>query len=447
MNAPDSSSFQVVGSRVDALVLAYRVDIEEGMIRSLKSASDKAKKFGRAYFQWESIVGELRFSRTEKAWFVVTPRYRLRVLLAAPGGVELPDGRKEPGWTLEIMWNAQALAVMSLSGARIRSRAIAKTCGRIYASRLRRLDLCADLAGWALERTELDRFVRRPNSGVSGNAFAEREIAAMLERGDFADDAPEDRVVMHYKKNLTGWTFCPGGELLSRVYDKRAELALKKSDIRRDEEKRWRAGGWDGQAPVTRVEFQIRGGALAEFGLRDPDHPVELGKVGGKVVEVARWKGLESVVDRVWRACLMWLRLAEPGQEAERAARKKLDPRWVKLFAVQFVQAVREAHARVRVRAGATIEQAFGCVLSVLGSRGELSAPRGQLTVVDEAAARTLVVRQAKYLFERAGEIAGDHFAKKRGPFEAVEYVRELVSASWARFTDGEADVLVAAAG
>jgi hypothetical protein len=179
MDAPGMSgpALKVVGRRVDALVLAYRVALDEGFLHHLQARAEVAKLHGAASVRWGDLVwGALRFSRAQNVWHVTNePYFQLHVDLCAPGRVEHAndDGtvRTEPGWTLEIKWLAATLASRSLQSVLDESRAIALSlsertpatpAGFLYEERLRRIDLCADVAGWRIEAADTLALVRRP---------------------------------------------------------------------------------------------------------------------------------------------------------------------------------------------------------------------------------------------------------------------------------------------
>jgi hypothetical protein len=432
----------VVGHRLDAATFAYRVAFPRALLDELVARSLVAKKHGRVAFRFGDVSGELRYSRVDRAWLVVGPRFRVRFVLHAPGA----EG-DTPGWTLEIVWSAAALAVMSPKRVRKASHRVARSCGTVYGARLRRIDLCADVAGWALEPNEVEQFVRRPQARLDAHAFSDQDVIRLQDSGELDESVPAERVVTHYKTAVTGFSFCPGAPMMARCYDKRAELKLKKGEIRASEEARWRERGWDGEAPVTRVEFQIRGEALRDFGLRDPDAPTQDARDPrtGKLVRLSRYPGFEWVLDRVWRACLSWLRLtrapATPGARQERASRRPTDDRWLALAQLGFnVDAAPGVHQRVRRRGGATIEQTFGCVLSTLGQAGELTewadaVPEG-MTAVES------VVEGVRDLFLRAADVVTRGFFRVWGTGnEAWEHVVVTNNAVWSReFDDGALD-------
>lgn len=62
----------------------------------------------------------------------------------------------------------------------------------------------------------------------------------------------------------TGYRFGRGGPLVARIYDKDAEIEHSGKAWMHDI---WAANGWDGETPVTRVEFQLRRDVLKEMGI------------------------------------------------------------------------------------------------------------------------------------------------------------------------------------
>jgi hypothetical protein len=426
----------VVGHRLDAATFAYKVAFPRALLDELVTRSLVAKKHGRAAFKFGDVSGELRYSRVERAWLVQAPRFYARFVLHAPGA----EG-DEPGWTLEIKWLASALAVMSPRRVRLASHRIARSCGRVYGARLRRIDLCADIANWAVDHADVERFVRRPQAGLDSNAFSDDAIVRLQDAGEFDESVPTERIVTHYKTSVTGFTFCPGSPMMARVYDKRAELKLKRAEIREVEESTWRANGWDGDAPVTRVEFQIRGEALRDFGLRDPDAPTQDARTnGGRLTAMARFAGFETVLDRVWRAGLAWLRFTRRGSEDQRASRRPTDERWEMMAKLAFnAQGADGVHRRVRRRGGASVEQTLGCALSTVAQAGQLQEWSRELAREFGPTEATLSILHA--VFRKAADLTASVFFRKWGSDEAFEHVVEVSNATRAReFDDGAID-------
>lgn len=256
------------------------------------------------------------------------------------------------------------------------------------------------------------------------------------------------------RRRITGISVGRGGAMMARIYDKRAELE-RDEDRRGAEEERWTKAGWDGTSSVARVEFQIRGVALTELGIRDPDgcvvpvfkheaytdkrgkrrvravvlgHRVLTAEEEGRVVQATIVHRLEAV----WRTCLDWVRLVVP--EFSRngkplpTSRLKDDPRWELLRTVSFLE-TKDALPirRYRPRGAASAAQALGVTLSHAGRVGALRSElpeereayeddvRTETTLLERISA--LKLEEAKFIVEelklRHGGAAGasQHFA------------------------------------
>jgi hypothetical protein len=427
----------VVGARVDALTLAYRVRISDDVIEHLEAQAKVAREHGRARVRVGKLWGEMKYSRAARCWNVTNVRFRTRIDLAGPGKVEHPAGVDaegnevpawdEPGWTLETIWSAQALAEIGELGEVVdRTRAVAESLassdsrvllggGEIATCevRVRRFDLAADVAGWEINPDDASHVVRRSRAKQSQHP---REVH---EEGE--------GVTLHEQRAISGLTVCPGGAFMARLYNKRLELAdPAKEPVREAEEARWRAGGWDGESPVTRVELQIRGEAVKELGLRDPENAYD--------PQSGTWLGrIEQAIDRVWQRCLYWLRLVLPADP--RATRCPDDPRWALLRHVTFhADRPPEAHGRKRVRTGATSEQTLGCVLSLLGAR-DLLVPRDERPPEAPVIVLERVVSErVREMFAAGAEIVSQRLLGRWGPGLAVAHLAVTENAVRERF-------------
>ena len=430
---------RVVGVRCDAAVVAFRVTLADDVKRAFQDRHDVAKEHGRAQIAVGDLRGELKFSRT--GTFNVTNRdLRARVDLKAPGAVDLPDGTREAGWTLEIVFAAQALAALpttsyqhAIDVAVAQATRIAESLGMVYEARLRRMDLCADVANWQVDPEERERLVKRPHAKMSTHPQIDVEDKW----------AP---ATIHERQRVTGFTVCPGGAMLARIYDKREEIgrapeagSRKKEDpekrVRREaEEARWRAsGGWDGDAPVTRVEFQIRGEAIRDLGLRNPTAPEDpqTGRTFARLGEV---------LDRVWQRCIQWVRLIV--RDNERRTRCSNDPRWEILKGVTFLRPTSAMHGRRRVRGGASTEQTLGCVLSVLGARSRLQTYDEEVIMASEEIVVSALSQEVRLLFAEAGGFVLERMLDKwGGGRRAAQHLAIIVNATRARFVEGAPNV------
>jgi hypothetical protein len=423
----------VVGHRVDAATLAFRVTLEPAFVALLQQRAEVAKKHGAASVHWSELVfGALRFSRTQNVWHITNdPYFQLHIDLCAPGRVEHvnDDGsiRTEPGWTVEIKWYAATLAVRSLQSILDESRAIARVLseqtpeapsGFVYEERLRRIDLCADVSGWGIDAADTLALVRRPRAVV-------RTDPPDLSQ---AGEVPAEPT-LHETRVVTGITVGKD-QMMARIYDKSIELQKKPREMDRTAEyERWAAAGWDGVTRVARVEFQIRGEALKAFGARDPAAPVD--PETGQVVE----GGLPAYIDRLWQSCLHWIRLVSP--EKSRGGRPKPisrlpdDPRWALLRGVTFTLDKPPAPVKRKyLRTACSSAQVLGAVLSILAPTGVLTPMSEDVRDYADEPERTLRTTLGGF-FKHAGEmVATDLIDRWSSPEEACVHVAIRVNAA-----------------
>jgi hypothetical protein len=529
---------RVLTNRVDALTLAYRVKLSPAFVRALEDAQKRARSFGRVAFEYEvqaptgdpiidvamarkrrigphrlrwasewdyvrgveKLWGELRWSDSQNRWLITNePYYRIGINRHAPGGETMIrcggcrgegadlstgevcgvcDGKgleAEPGWTIEVTWYAQALADFGLELALAESAALAGNCGEVFEARTRRIDLCADVEGWAIQAEDLDRIVKRPRAKCG------REDDGVPTEGDLrikrrtSKERAEDGARLHadgphHRRRFTGFSVGRSGCIMSRVYDKRVELEQDThGEKRAREEERWRAAGWDGESRVTRVEFQLRGVALKELGIQNPDVAVtprfehrpftdKRGKkrsrpvlVGYDPIQVKGEDGSERTaslgdrLDSIWATCLQWVRLVEPGYSRKGnplpASRLSDDPRWGLLRSVSFSDA-RTARPikRVRDRKPASAAQMFGCMLSRAAREGMLAAfdeDRSRYPE-DEAELERMLRRVVGKLASKSAEWIVEWLLQRgEGPAGALERFAARANAARAKFHDG----------
>lgn len=495
-------TLRVLGNRVDALTMAYRVELDPSFVAALRARADVAKRHGRASFEWgvltprleqgerdwiaargklgpiqacwvnqENITkvdhrsllwGELRYSRALKVWNITNePFYRLHVELNAPGG-EHDD--KGIGWTVEIVWYAQTLAKWGLARVLEESAAIASLMGDVREQRLRRIDLCADVAGWRIVDGDESKLVKRSRAKWS-KEYGEPEECE--DDWDAKKDRAESRAVSSYarksslrkvrvgpvERRLTGLNVGRGGALMSRIYDKCAEL--ERDAVRREaEEDRWREAGWDGIEPVTRVEFQIRGAALTELGLRDPDCVLDVvrdesGKpIGQNIATVTGDDGCErqaSLVDRldaIWKTCLGWIRLVEAQYSRSGrllpVSRLPDDARWSLLRTVRFSDAREPAPlGRFRPRSCASAAQALGVTLSQAGRDGVLRQWEEEPDAYEETDAEDVLRDRVRTLkLDEAERVIAWLIERFGGPVGANIHLAVRANAARMRFLD-----------
>lgn len=328
-----------VGRRVDWLTLAFRVAIPEHTLRMVELRARRAADVGPVELELPSgrVVG-LYASRRD-GWF----RWECAV---AAGVIDLTAAG---GWNLAVDMSGAKLRGADLPQALELAYGLAADLGddpgAVLGARLRRVDLAADFAGWVIRRDDAEGWVRQRRAVLAG----------------YVDLDDQGQVRTHEQgRRVTGHTICPGGAIMLRAYDKRAQLAhLGDPEYAAPELESWRLQGVADDEPVTRVEPQIRGEALAEFGpelatLRD--NPLAL---------VDNLNGL-------WRYLVEdWARLVVPGT-ASRLSRCDLDERWRAVQAVAFGHDVGKL-ARTRRAGRAVTSQAFGCALSAMADAARVA--------------------------------------------------------------------------
>lgn len=397
-------STRLLQRRVDALVIAYRVELTDAMRERLRERQAVAQEHGRSELEVyhaaddgrAAFRGELRRTRSVERHYVENGDVRVVIDLLAP----VPEDRTkrkppeddgeapmiEPlkvGWTVEVTARASWLAVTELDAAIEIMGRVAQAFGYVHGERLRRFDLAADFSGWSLLPVDGDAWVkpRRAKIGayIPDIAHEETDDRAELEE----QGAPAGTLARMYRDRrgrVTGFTVGQGGALSMRLYDKRAELRLPQSEHKRELEYTiWSRAGWVEPKPedddaertpdeqrdredaqnVSRLEFQARGEALDEMDLRDP-------------------RKLSGMIDRVWAYCVRkWVRLVLP-DERTRLSRCPVDPRWLEAQAVVFFHRATPI-TRLRRRGAATLAQAIGGMLSLLGQHGELAGIGAEL--------------------------------------------------------------------
>ncbi len=430
---------KVLGSRVDGLVFRYRMTLDPAFVEALCSRGAVAYRHGRAAFFWRNpkrepnetkgeaqrlrerfdtreqdvMWGELKYSRATKRWVINNqPSFQMVVDAQGPGAVEHDDEdgipSRDHGFAIEIKFYAQRLADIGLDAAQHEAETLAALCGVVHEQRLGRIDLCADVEGWTIAEEDVRRLVKRPRARWQ-KEYGDRAVDAsgsvellrakkggrlsQLEREEEERAQDFGRGALD-RRQITGLSVGRGGAMMTRIYDKRVELE-RDEERRANEEKRWTAAGWDGVSCVTRVEFQIRGTAIAEFGLRDPRciKDVEWGEslrtgrlcvVAQRDAEMydeetgeARRVSLSDRLDWIWRSCLEWVRLVEPA-ETKTGKPKALglldeDPRWILLREITFGAArAPSVIKRFRVRSAASAAMGLGVALSQAGKDGRL---------------------------------------------------------------------------
>lgn len=361
------SPFRWVGGRFDWLTVAYRVDLNPGVLdhlreRELLTTDDEGKRLS-ARVDLEGIPFELRPPRVAHWWVLRNDTTQIKL-----------DEKAAGGWVLEVTISGSAMMALSGGEALDTARRVAELFGEVQETRLRRVDVALDVAGWKIREGDGERFITWGRSTKHAECPEED------------GDVYEQREYRSRSSLVTGFTICPGNPVMGRLYNKREELSFR-PDKRDAEEATWRANGWDGEAPVTRVEWQVRGEALDDLKLRDPAE-------------------LLSQSDRLLAYLRSWVRMIVPGTAARRT-RCDVDPRWEFIQSIRFDPFVVPLERDRSHRGGAKAMQALGSILSCLARNDDLPeapplvTPDGQIATDEKEWSEGLTSEEAeRFVFD-----------------------------------------------
>lgn len=188
--------------------------------------------------------------------------------------------------------------------------------------------------------------------------------------------------------------------MAARLYDKTEEIKASGKDYLRT---LWQAKGWDGVAPVYRLEFQFRNEALRQFGCHR--YPDVLDRLAG-----------------LWRyASEDWLRLTIPNADDATRSRWPLHPLWIALQAVQW-DGERQLE-RVAVELG-KVPPDRRLFPSYLASLTSFMAARG---ITDPMEAAVRLYEDAREFLEAEADRRGygfDGYVRTRASKKALQYGR-----------------------
>jgi len=153
-------------------------------------------------------------------------------------------------------------------------------------------------------------------------------------------------------KSLSGLNFgARGGKFYARLYDKALEIRQNSKhtwlyDL-------WREAGWDGAAPVWRIEFECRRDGLREVQAIDGDT--------GEVESLDIIQQVMAHLGDLWRYCLGWLSLRDRDPGDVNRSRWPVSPLWQALMALKGFGGVVCKVVRQRIREAALDRLLPGC--------------------------------------------------------------------------------------
>ena len=364
-NEAEGAAGRLLAARLDWLTVAFRVELDGKLYERLELMRQHAMLCEGRRAPWEvwgipfavqgKLVREGEIALTNADAAILVSRRRRKDDKGNDAG---------PDWNVEVTLRAAYLATHSQADiaayARSMATFFAERASDVRAERVRRADWAADA-----ELTEAFATSDRPS-------FVGRMKRVTDYGRDTEKDGPEPmQVNTHWKpgeeEKLTGFSFAPGGEVMCRLYDKRAELERyePEHEKRAIEHALWTRAGWSG-GEVWRLEFQLRRPALEELKVNTIDQLFER-------------------VNMVWRyATEGWLRKIVPGS-ATRRERSRLDSRWLVYQSARFgageARIVRRERAK---RGGPDRAQVVGTVQAYLASLGADVDPYDRSTVDPE---------------------------------------------------------------
>lgn len=420
----------VIGARVDWLTLAFRVKLTPEALDALRAAAEEAERSrtGQAPVRIGAREWNLRPIHAH-AWRLTDDDARVEVHERAPGAVVAADGVELPGWTVAVACSGLAFLARTHEDNVKRAWESAAVFGAVREARLRRVDLAADVTGFALDVKDWDSWVMRSRVGSTAmmqraTAFEVKELRdprdptrVLRERvthcftpGDDVEIAPAPggfgsdgawEAVSKIGGRFTGWRF-GRGEALVRIYDKLYELETVSRDKLAHEKAWWTANGWNQEAEirrgagrgVVRVEVQAQGAVLDELRTEDGrtgrcstlDVEGDAALFAERVTRLLDplWHyftgGTETRIthtrrgDETETVPFGWLRLVDLATHKKRS-RASARASWTTLQSVVFARRA-PVLGRVRKRSAARSAQAFGCAIGALACRGELGDVR-----------------------------------------------------------------------
>jgi hypothetical protein len=275
-------TFRVLSSGVDTLNLSVRGTLDEEVMADVEAARDEAKEEGDLV-RYDVPGGGSFLIRGHGA------RGYSCVLTCSDMDLKLGAGPEFPSGSLEL----RSSFLHSIGPAAAVDRVLA-VLAAFYATPPRlsvsRVDLYADVQGWALEVDDLRRFVSLGRN-----------------RGLYS---PEGEVWSRGRR-LTGFRF-GRDKVISRIYDKTIEIEVSG--------KKWMWEIWGEEAdrgePIWRVEFECKRAFLRDY---------DLSEVGETLM----------ALQDLWRYLTGdWLTYREPTQD-RRERRWPVDPVWERIQRIE----------------------------------------------------------------------------------------------------------------
>lgn len=293
---------KMVLAGVDTVWLTVQGELSDELAAKLDALKEKAQVVG------EAVSSRWRF---DGEWLLVEPygagKGAWRWVVRCPDRLMLDIGLGKHGPICRAqiasayLWHKGAGAAIGLVDGALR-----RLFGKDVVISLSEVHLCVDVAG--LHPDDLTRAGFLTRARKWGGLAPE-------EAGNEGVTLPEMQIE-GWGRRIVGCQFAPRAAHSCVIYDKLLELRQHSPDKVWFLDL-WRAGGWDGKAPITRIEMRYKRDFLREAGLLD--HIDVLNRLGD-----------------LWRySTEVWLRYCVPTTDVNRA-RWPVHPLWVQIQAADF---------------------------------------------------------------------------------------------------------------
>jgi hypothetical protein len=207
--------------------------------------------------------------------------------------------------------------------------------------------LAADIAGKPLASLKESEYVRRGH--VTRWHLEDAQILDIAPSAHYLDERTTNLVVVRYREPET-FSFSQTAPHSAAVYNKPREIRTHSRDKLWFAEI-WRAHGWDGKAPIVRVEMRYDRAVLHSFGdeMRGDGDDREEG--AALVMGIETLPVLFANLDRMWQySTQKWLRHTVPNGCKDRS-KWPTSPWWRTVQSVTFEQAEAAPFVRNKQRA------------------------------------------------------------------------------------------------
>lgn len=284
-NSSGGFSFQPLRWGVDSLYLSYKGNLDIHVDADLKKLKEKAQSHnpmdvGLAQYR----VGEHLFQVKDKGaglFPYILENYAYRIQLPKATSKALP------------------LAYVKVSSGILAAREVKDIESEAY-----------DLAG------KLGTVEGYANAGRI-DLFVDFVTDVDLEGWDRSAWVTRASAINSYSIDgaFSGWAIGLGGAIAARLYDKTLEIRVSRKDYLKG---LWSQAGWDGEAHVWRLEFQLKRETLSQLDLKD--FALVMNNLGG-----------------IWSyAMTQWLKLTLPNPDDKTRSRWPVHPLWAALASIDW---------------------------------------------------------------------------------------------------------------